>query len=205
MARRHLRHSAARKQDGYLCDVSIERLLDSCRVQRVSGTLRIESWGISACIQWAQGEVRDAAMGALRGDAALREIGQLRDGSFALRSEQPVHLSAMPPAPVRAAEPPQVAPVVPRPVAVPPPLPVRQDMERPMAAAALAQPSAWPSGSNDAWPGQAMMPQLASHPSVPQAAYAVPSLVPRLRLPSVAVSVGILCATMLVSLVAIQM
>ena len=169
-----------------------------CREQRASGTLLLESWGRSARISWQMGEITDAIAGRLSGDAALDEVRTMRDGRFTLRTSEPISLHATAP-----------TPTVLEPTAIPAPA-MRVESRRPAPAPVRC---AAPRPAPPPIPAHALGHRPAAHrpaAMMPQPyAYAAPngvpagSLVPRLRLPSTALSVGIFCVTMLVSLMAV--
>lgn len=94
MSRRHLARSTSRNLQGNLCDVSVGRLLEICAYHRVTGILRIQSWGLSGAIALEDGSAGEACFQSLRGDRALGELVSLRDGMFELRSQVPISLDA---------------------------------------------------------------------------------------------------------------
>lgn len=94
MARKHMHRGDSRKLEGNLCDLCVHRLLEICRHQRITGQLRITSWGHSASVQFEHGQVEAVRFRALVGDRAMSELLALRDGSFELVSATPISLHA---------------------------------------------------------------------------------------------------------------
>ncbi|MCG8422523.1 MAG: DUF4388 domain-containing protein [Proteobacteria bacterium] len=87
-ARRRHRGSAARL-DGNLCDVTALYLIDLCRRRTITGTLTINSWGQVGRVDFRAGKIAGADFGASRGQAALEELCELRDGMFELVQQLP--------------------------------------------------------------------------------------------------------------------
>jgi hypothetical protein len=85
MVRRHAREDTLARIEGTVSDVSVRRLLDICRERRITGVLRVVSWGRAGSIQVRAGHVEQAMFGGARGDDALAELLALRDGLFELQ------------------------------------------------------------------------------------------------------------------------
>lgn len=95
-------HDDTRKGiDGSLSDVSVCKLLDTCREHRITGALRIMSWGRPGVIQMRAGRVEQAFFGTLHGDEAVNELMSLRDGLFDVLQELPDLSKAPSPSPGR--------------------------------------------------------------------------------------------------------
>lgn len=89
MGRRRARRESPAGIEGSLCYLPARKLLDICRRQRLTGTLRITSWDRSGHVLVRAGQIAEATYGALQGGQALAEMQALRDGSFELRQHLP--------------------------------------------------------------------------------------------------------------------
>lgn len=95
-------HDDTRKGiDGSLSDVSVCKLLDTCREHRITGALRIMSWGRPGVIQMRAGRIEQAFFGTFHGDDAVNELMSLRDGLFDVLQELPDLSKAPSPSPGR--------------------------------------------------------------------------------------------------------
>lgn len=65
------------------------RLLSLCTQRKITGVLRIDSWGKTGTIRLRAGTIIEVAFGALRGEFALDELLALRDGMFELSQRLP--------------------------------------------------------------------------------------------------------------------
>lgn len=94
MGRRRARREPPTGIEGSLCYLPARRLVDICRRQRLTGTLRVTSWDRRGRVLVRAGEIVEASYGALRGPQALAEMQALRDGTFELRQALPGLASA---------------------------------------------------------------------------------------------------------------
>ena len=233
MTRKHRRHALDR-QEGDLCEAPVSHLLERYRRQCATGRLRIESWGRVGEISLDAGAIADARFGHLRDADAIEELCALRDGMFEFRGQCTApsvasRRAAAPPTPPRAAATPP--PVPPR--SAPPAPPSWSPVATAHAAAAPAWQRALPATHGPmtpSLPGQSAHAHAGWQPHVPvqpagmaswqpaTAARTAPAathwttatahvnpLAYGMRLPSAATSLGILCLTMLLSTIAIQL
>ena len=103
MPRRRVYDDALAGMEGALCDVTARKLLDACRERRITGVLRLTSWGRAGGIQIRAGQIEQVFFGSLRDDDALAELLALRDGMFEIREEMPDLARARSPHPGRTA------------------------------------------------------------------------------------------------------
>ncbi|WP_428262613.1 hypothetical protein [Haliangium sp.] len=89
MGRRRAYRDSLTGLEGSLYDLALGKLLDICRYQRLTGTVRLLSWGRRGHVRVRAGVVEEAAFGGLEGERAVAEMGTLRDGTFELEQELP--------------------------------------------------------------------------------------------------------------------
>jgi hypothetical protein len=200
-----MHRSDCRKLEGNLCDLCVHRLLEICQHQRITGILRITSWGHSASVQFEHGQVEAVRFRALVGDRAMSELLALRDGLIELVSATPISLDA--PVSVEAAR---------RPARAQSPIVLEPEMAvaAPGPELAAAPPSGQPDfslGAPQAWP-QPGWNEHQSQPGWPQPTWPQPyvdaELTPSLmrRLPPLGPALGLgLLGFMLLIMVAIQL
>ncbi|MEM9493645.1 MAG: DUF4388 domain-containing protein, partial [Myxococcota bacterium] len=89
MGRRHRTRTPSGKLDGNLCQLAVTRIVELCQEERVTGTLRINSWGRAGSIYFHGGEAVDSVFGSSKGRAAMTELHTLRDGIFQFEPRLP--------------------------------------------------------------------------------------------------------------------
>lgn len=89
MARKKSSHVSPNRLSGSLCDESLGELLESCKRNLITGTIRIEHGQMSGCVELRAGCIDEARYGALTGDNAVVAMRSLRDGMYELGQRLP--------------------------------------------------------------------------------------------------------------------
>jgi hypothetical protein len=89
MARKKSSHVSSNRLSGSLCDEPLGELLESCKRNLITGTIRIEHGPMSGAVELRAGCIDDATYGALTGDNAIVAMRSLRDGMYELGQRLP--------------------------------------------------------------------------------------------------------------------
>lgn len=89
MIRQRLRGGIHPDAEGSLGEHPLSKLLEVGRAQRVTGALRIQSWGREGTLRWRAGSLLSSEWGQLSGDSAMHEMLALADGMFEWQQDTP--------------------------------------------------------------------------------------------------------------------
>ena len=89
MARPQSSYVSPNRLGGSLCDESLGELLDSCKRNLITGTIRIEHDQLEGHVELRAGCIDEAVYGSLSGDNAIVAMRSLRDGMYELSQRLP--------------------------------------------------------------------------------------------------------------------
>jgi hypothetical protein len=80
---------SSNRLEGALGEVSLHRLLEACRQQHITGTIRIVAGGGEGSLELRAGVVDDARFGDLNGAEAVRQLHELADARYEITQKLP--------------------------------------------------------------------------------------------------------------------